>query len=318
MKTDFDLSSPPVKITTSNVTRISSLNVLRGHSGMIFSTAFNLHDSSPPVVASASGDCDIRLWPLDPSQPEVVLDGHSEWTPCVAFSPDGLMVASAGKDATIRLWDIGTRECVSVYNHPDGCTGVAFSPDGTQIATACDDHSVRIWSTESSTCLLEMGQHEKAVYCVQWSPSGVYLASAGEEPRVRLWDAVSGECIFSLQGHTSWIWNLSFTPDSTILASSSGDTTGRLWDVNNGGTIAILDCERVNPSVAISPDGSFLVSGALDLLHVWDIATVTRLHTIRFIGGQRVEGVSLSKDQTKIAFGWGDDVHLYGLSDGRC
>ena len=39
------------------------------------------------------------------------LDGHNGFVNGVAFSPLGDTVASASKDATIRVWDVGTGEC---------------------------------------------------------------------------------------------------------------------------------------------------------------------------------------------------------------
>jgi WD40 repeat protein len=66
----------------------------------------------------------------------------------VAFSPDGTLLAAAGTDRHILLWNLATRQAVGTPFPADpggSVSGVAFSPDGKLLATADTDGTERMW-----------------------------------------------------------------------------------------------------------------------------------------------------------------------------
>ena len=96
------------------------------------------------IACSPSGDriavaSSIGVWLYDAhSGSEIsLLTGHRGVVRCVAFSADGLSLASGSWDATVRLWDARTGEHKQIFiGHTDVVTSVAFSPDGKTLASS--------------------------------------------------------------------------------------------------------------------------------------------------------------------------------------
>jgi len=193
---------------------------------------------------------------------------------CLAFSPDGLLLAAGhdddfAGDYGISLWDrgLGTR-MRTLGGHQAAVTDLAFSRDGRLLASASRDRTVRLWAVGSGENVRTFSEHP-------WEVAGVCLAAdgsalvTGSYRTVSIWDLAGGDLLQSLEGPTGTITSLALSPDDQRIAAACDDKTLSLWDTESGHLSVEAHAGAVRV-VSFSPDGLLLATGGEDrLVRLW-------------------------------------------------
>ena len=266
--------------------------------------------TNAPVQAAISADT------VDQVERLHTLSGHSDRVMTLAFSGDGVYVASSSRDKTIKLWDVKSGQEVHTFSMKEvGMNGIAFSPDGSLLASAD-----AIWDVESKQVVHTLERGRQVPGPVAFSPDGSLLAVALVNQPIKLWDVASGQVVrtFDEQADNA-AFSIAFSPDGTLLAAGGLGGTVRLWNVESGqiaGAIEYGDESGVH-DVAFSPDGRVLASGGTNpTLRLWDVASRQAIRTLRL--GDGLFGVAFSPDGTILASAGGiGGVRLWGVESGR-
>jgi hypothetical protein len=115
---------------------------------------------------------------------------------CLAWSPDGARLASAGNDTSAKIWDVRSgKEIYTLLGHAAPIYSLAWSPDGNRLVTGSWDISLKIWDTQTGAevCSFDKpGGIVQMIYCVSWSRDGRRIACSDMEGDICILDATPG------------------------------------------------------------------------------------------------------------------------------
>jgi WD40 repeat protein len=272
-----------------------------------------------------------------------LLEGHTDVVPVLAFSPDGLLLASASNDATVRVWHLpsGTEKAVlesSRFSDPS----LAFSPDGRWLATPAPTQEIAVWlwDLKDPAGRLELPLSEggteryQSVSVVAFVQDGRHLMASGKRgeggwPRfrtqalLRRWEVGSWKELpsgdFDILNDRAWRQPWVLSPPAGLLATPDYQSVF-FWDLRTGKeAVRITGDSRADPgALAFSPDGSRLAVCRARSVLVCDVRRKQTLAEWKNPTTKYIQSLAFSPDGSTLATVSNDEVaRLWDAETGR-
>ncbi|MCS6783337.1 MAG: serine/threonine protein kinase, partial [Gloeomargarita sp. SKYG98] len=182
------------------------------------------------------------------------LGPYSNWVTSVSAVQSvglGIVMAAAGKDGILRVWQLSgwnqgtvTPTPLWSYTYTAPLLAVQFTPDARYLVGGGEDRTLRVWEVNKGKIVQTLGglfaKHSSPICAVAVSPDGRLVASGSEDKTIRVWELSSGKCLATLTGHSSHVRTLQFTADGFFLVSGGWDNAVVIWEPVSGRCLRTL------------------------------------------------------------------------------
>ena len=235
----------------------------------------------------------------------------------LALQPNGPLLAAAGDDHVVRVWNRETGDLVwRLKGHDDWVRSVTFSPDGMFLASGGNDCRVIFWDLMEGTKAFEFPPFPGAVTAVLFNHAGDRLAVTGFESPLLLFNPVTKEQCGSWKCPCVDMRTLAFSQSDQYLAAAGRNGKIRLWKTADGSVVKQYDAhaQRVR-GLMFTQDGNGIVSCGEDRTIV--VASIGS-ETIRKLPPTEAKILSVCRIGSWLATGCSDNtIRLWDIDRGR-
>ncbi len=193
---------------------------------------------SPSLVASTGKDGLVKAWDMERACCIARMKGHKGEARAVAVGDVGEfhLFASAGRDRTVRLWDVRVGSAgmpIGVLSGHEGWVHDVAMCGGNRprVVSCAGDKTVRVWDLASRQIESIKSGHEFRVWSVAVDPEGTFAVSGSTDTSVRYWKLDGGDGDSVWEEHQDSVLAVAVARDASFAVSASENGTVVMWDV---------------------------------------------------------------------------------------
>ncbi|KAH6561517.1 hypothetical protein BASA50_011228 [Batrachochytrium salamandrivorans] len=256
---------------------------LAGHNGAVLQVQWSRDESR---IYSASADLTVAVWDTTNGERLRRFKGHTSFVnSCSASRRGPELVASAGDDGLVFLWDPRQKQPAKSFSDQYPLTSISFSLDGGTIFAGGIDNLIKAWDLRNDSVGYTLAGHEDTITGICLNADGDKLLSNGMDNTVRIWDVKP----FTLTPSRLWktfegaphgfeknLIRPCWSPDSQFIAVGSGDRSVVVWDVASSDIVyklpghkgCINDVDWSNSIIASASNDKSIFMGELNTSEV--------------------------------------------------
>lgn len=280
------------------------------------------------TLAVAGDWLSLHIWDISTARFASIPLGYGARARCIAYSPNGALLAFGDGLGRVRIWNVTRGEEISKPRQQGALMSrptLSFTPDGKLLA-AGRRGDFHLWELATGR---EFGSSLPGEAAGVLSPDGKRLVSAGWQDSTHVWDITTGKRLISVGSRFTSA--AVFAPDGKRLGTAEQDGTARVWDATTGQALLALrpggleKFNRTMTELTFAPDGQTFATVSWPsaaargtALHLWDTATGQELWWADDADKDRIKCLAFSADGRTLATGSSEGmVRLWDPTTGK-
>lgn len=242
---DVDANSNRLFVGSGTPGQLGEVRIIEAKTGRLIGVPLTTNEvvldvalhPAQPLLAAASADHQIHLIDLRENKVTRSLGSHSDWVRSVAWNEEGTQLASASRDKTAKVFNLGEGRPVATYmGHGQDVIGIAFVPgDEGKLISTDSDGKTHQWTASDGKKLKSLPTRSKQAFQLLPSADGVWLASDDPSVIQFAWDGEQQRQ--QLGPHKQWVLSMAIDPEQHRLATGDLRGTVRIWSLRDGSLI---------------------------------------------------------------------------------
>ncbi|KAI4344972.1 hypothetical protein L6164_012143 [Bauhinia variegata] len=239
---------------------------------------------------------------------------------CCHFSSDGKLLASAGHDKKVVLWNMDTLQTDSTSEeHTLIITDVRFRPNSTQLATSSFDTTVRLWdAADPNLCSQSIYTgHTSHVMSLDFNPKkNDVFCSCDANNEIRFWNISQYSSTRVLKGGSAQV---RFQPRLGRLLAAASENVVSLFDVEADTLVRTLQGHSTDVhSVCWDTNGDYLATVSQESVRVWSLTSGECIHELTSSGNMFHSCVFHPSYSTLLVIGGYQSLELWNMAENKC